>query len=145
MTVSQRERLTLTVSDQDRESSARVVDGLAGSADGPLSVSTEATSTQIPASLAHLIGELLRALAEGKDVAVTTRPEQVTTTVAAGMLGISRPTLMKLVRSGTLESHQVGTHTRLMTKDVLRFRRERLERQRTAFEELRALEDELGI
>lgn len=145
MSASQRDRLTLSVSDGDREDSARLVSGLSGSGDEPLSVSAGQVSIEVPASVGHLMSDILRALADGKDVVVANRPERVTTTVAAEMLGISRPTLMKLVRSGELESHLVGTHTRLMTRDVLRFQRERLERQRVAFDELRRLEDELGI
>ncbi|MET7773635.1 helix-turn-helix domain-containing protein [Nocardia sp. NPDC005366] len=60
-------------------------------------------------------------------------------------MGISRPSLMKLVREEKIPSHKVGSHTRLHSKDVLAFRRAQLEHQSKAFEELRALEEEWGV
>ncbi len=62
--------------------------------------------------------------------------------MAAEILGISRPTLMKMVKEGTIPASRVGTHTRLQTDDVLSKLRERRERERAAFEALRALEDD---
>ena len=77
---------------------------------------------------------------DGKEVTV---PKGTLIIRAAEQLGISRPTLMKLIRDGELPAHKVGTHHRVKTADVLAHRRARLERQRSALDELRALEDEL--
>jgi len=51
--------------------------------------------------------------------------------------------LMKLIRSGEVPAHKVGTHHRLKAADVMAFKRERLARQRQALDDLRALEREL--
>jgi excisionase family DNA binding protein len=69
-------------------------------------------------------------------------PEDVTTTTAAKLLGVSRPTLMKMIAGGDLPSHKVGTHARLKADQVLAFKRARLARQRKAFDELLDLEDD---
>lgn len=61
------------------------------------------------------------------------------------MLGISRPTLMKLVAEGKLAAHKVGTHTRVLTTDVSEFREVQREAQRRAFDELRELDSELEL
>jgi excisionase family DNA binding protein len=81
------------------------------------------------------------AVAAGAAVTVGALPDELTTTAAAELLGVSRPTLMKLIGSGEVAAHKVGTHTRLRTADVVAFRRARLARQRRAFEELLAAED----
>ena len=71
---------------------------------------------------------------------VSAIPQEVTTSTAAAMLGISRPTLMKLVTDGAIPAHKVGTHTRLLSGDVLEVKRARRERERAAFAELLELE-----
>lgn len=73
-------------------------------------------------------------------VTVTALPEELTTSTAAKILGISRPTLMKMIREGRIPAHEVGTHHRLRTEDVFTELHERRERQRAAFAELLELE-----
>lgn len=72
-------------------------------------------------------------------------PQELTTTMAAKMLDVSRPTLMKLIGEQRLPAHKVGSHTRLSTADVLAFRNEQREGRRRAFDELRKLDEEIGI
>jgi excisionase family DNA binding protein len=93
----------------------------------------------------RFLASLLDQISQGKTVVVGALPKQLTTTVAAAQLGVSRMTLMKLVREGTLPAHKVGTHTRLLTEDVLAFRRKRLTEQRSALRDLLDLEDELDV
>lgn len=97
----------------------------------------------MPHELSAIIGRVLEVMANGGTVVVGSLPEELTTTVAAAQLGISRPTLMKLIGGEQIPARKVGTHHRLKSADVLAFRQERLERQRTALDELRALAAEL--
>ena len=100
-------------------------------------------ATPVPPDLVTLIERVLQGVANGDAVTIEALPEELTTTQAASQLGISRPTVMKLINSGELPSHMVGTHHRVKTSDIAVFRRKRLEKQRTAFAELQALEEEL--
>jgi excisionase family DNA binding protein len=84
-----------------------------------------------------------RSVAGGATVSIGALPEELTTTVAAKQLGVSRPTLMRMIQGGEIESRLAGTHHRVRTADVLAVKRARLERQRKAFDELRELEDQL--
>jgi excisionase family DNA binding protein len=97
----------------------------------------------VPHEVSAFLIQVLRGLARGH-FAVTALPEELTTTVAAELVGVSRPTLMKLVRGGELPSRQVGTHTRLRTGDVLALRKRRAQDRRAALEALSALDDEFG-
>ena len=69
-------------------------------------------------------------------------PDELTSTVAADILGVSRPTLLRWTREGLIESFKVGSHTRFRRSDVLRLREQRETERREAFEKLRALDAE---
>ncbi|MBD3943551.1 excisionase family DNA-binding protein [Microbacterium sp. NEAU-LLC] len=93
--------------------------------------------------LSELLIQVLTGLARGP-VSVSALPEELTTTVAAELIGVSRPTLMKMVRDGVLPAHQVGSHTRLRTEDVLALRKTRARERREAFEALLRLDEQFG-
>lgn len=99
----------------------------------------------VPSGLAGLMQAVIEGIARGAQVTIQSVPREVTTTTAAKMLGISRPTLMKLIADKELPAHKVRTHTRLLTTDVTAFREKQRAAQRRAFDELRALDEELGI
>jgi len=69
-------------------------------------------------------------------------PAIISTTVAANLLGTTRPTLRKWIQAGILPAHKVGSHTKLKTTDVLTLQEKRLEERRNAFDNLRAFEEE---
>ncbi|WP_328407218.1 helix-turn-helix domain-containing protein [Nocardia sp. NBC_00403] len=100
---------------------------------------------RMPAELAKLVMQVVDLVSRGCTITVGSIPNEVTTTTAAQMLRVSRPTLMKLIKDGKIASHKVGSHARLYSKDVLAYRRSQLAAQSKAFDELRALEDELGV
>ncbi len=55
--------------------------------------------------LGLLLQNVLHAVAAGSTVTVPAIPQEVTTSTAAAMLGISRPALMKMPRDGLLPAH----------------------------------------
>lgn len=132
----------LLTSARDAEQ-ARIVLATLEGPDGFLSVADHPAATEpLPRELGVLLQQVLRAVADGGSVTVTAIPAVVTTTAAAALLGVSRPTLMRMVNAGEIPAHKVGSHTRLRSEDVLTARRERRERERRAFEDLQALLDD---
>lgn len=79
-------------------------------------------------------------MARGGTVTIGAVPEVLTTSAAAGILGISRPTLMKMINEGAIPSHMVGTHHRLRVDDVFAALFARRARERAAFAEHMELE-----
>lgn len=71
--------------------------------------------------------------------------ELFTTTEAATMLGLSRPTLMKLVESGEIDHVKVGTHHRIPAQAILGFQRARQARREKAAEALAEFSNEIGL
>jgi len=68
-----------------------------------------------------------------------------TTTETATMLGLSRPTLMKLVESGEIVHVKVGTHHRIPAEAILAFQRARRARRDKAAEALAEFSNEIGL
>jgi len=102
----------------------------------------EGSVAPVPNELSEIIAQVVQAVARGHAVTVNAMPKEVTTTAAAQLLGVSRPTLMRKVNAGEIPSHKVGSHTRLWTADVLQEQQARQQRQLAAFNELRALEND---
>lgn len=74
----------------------------------------------LPRDSAVKVLELLEAEGSAGAVVVPVK-EQFTTTEAAKMLGISRPTLMKLIDSGAIDSVKVASHHRIPAPAILRY------------------------
>lgn len=131
----------LLTTDRDAALAANVLTELDGP-DGSLAVQRPGVAPrELPREVGLLLQQVLQAVASGHEVSVSAVPPELTTSTAASLLGISRPTLMKMVERGELPAHKVGTHTRLNSADIFAFVRARQERRRAAFDELRELLD----
>lgn len=95
----------------------------------------------LPPELASVIQKVIAVMAQGGTVTVTSTPLEVSTTTAAGILGVSRPTVMKMIREGALPAHKVGTHHRIASTDVYAALDARRARERAALQELLDLPD----
>ena len=100
----------------------------------------DGNQVDLPERVQATVLAAIRALTESGEVAITRMPEQLTSTSAADVLGISRPTLMKWARAGKIESFKVGTHTRFHRDDVLSLKRQVAKEQDEAFERLRSFD-----
>lgn len=133
----------LLVEAEERRQAGELFEEMDGHPERRLAVESDSSQVSLPPELAQVLARVVEVMARGGSVTVGSVPEELTTTVAAELLGISRPTLMKMIRNDEISSHLVGSHHRLKRSDVLDFKRVRLERQRQALDELRALEDSL--
>jgi len=97
----------------------------------------------LPPELSALIQRAVQALATNGSVSIGSLPEELTSNTAADVLGVSRPTLLKLAKSGQVASFKVGSHTRFQRDDVLEFKARREQERRRALSELLDLEDQL--
>ena len=94
----------------------------------------------LPAEVQRTLLRALSAIAEHGSANIAQTPEELTSTVAADLLGVSRPTLLRWAREGMIDSFKVGSHARFRRTDVLRLREEREAQRRTAFQKLRELD-----
>lgn len=107
-----------------------------------LMFTTEAgTEVQLPPRLVELLTSVLDRVALGGAMSVQTMPDLLTTSAAAELLGVSRPTVMKLIRDNVLKPVMAGSHHRLHLSDVIAVRSEREANRRDAVASLLKLGD----
>jgi excisionase family DNA binding protein len=94
-------------------------------------------------STSALLEAVLHVAAKGGKVTFTTLPSEMTTAAAAALLGISRPTLMKKIRDKEIPAHKVGSHTRVKTDDLMKFKAARNAKQKKVFADLRKMSEVL--
>ncbi|WDZ86789.1 helix-turn-helix domain-containing protein [Micromonospora cathayae] len=116
-----------------------------GSSGSARLVSADGTEVVVPGQIFDVLRQVAAMLSRGDGVAVSAIASELSTTEAARLLGMSRPTLIRLVDAGELPSHRVGTHRRLVLRDVLDFRRRQLRERREAYEALMLESDALGL
>ncbi|MHA7274158.1 helix-turn-helix domain-containing protein [Arthrobacter sp. TMT4-20] len=115
---------------------------------GDLQIKIESSSGEaivVPDGLSDLLQTVVRLAAAGQPFGITQSPKALTSVEAAKMLGISRPTLLKLAASGQIASHKVGSHTRFNRSDLRSLAESRLADQRKSFGDLLEFEDSLGF
>lgn len=108
-----------------------------------IALNVDGRNVDLPKDVSVIVTTVLESLSKGSRVVISTTPKELRTTAAAGMLGISRPTLLKLVREGELPSHKVGAHHRFLLNDVLEYRDKQQEIKREHFLAVRGSLDEL--
>lgn len=90
----------------------------------------------LPESVYSILKDVVRYMAAGRAITLVPQKEQLTTQLAADILGFSRPHLIKLLESGMIPYIKVGNHRRLMLKDVIAFQKLRDKARRAALDEL---------
>ena len=128
------------------EREAALADEVLNQLDGPEGVLVverdgELAAT-VPPEVGLIIQQVLDVMARGGVVTISSLPKEMTTTTAAAVLGVSRPTLMAMIRDGRIAAHRVGSHHRLMADDVFAERSARRARERAAFADLQEALDE---
>lgn len=98
----------------------------------PMTVDT----TDLPKNVQQAIADVLRIVANGGTPLVTGDNEFLTTSEAAQILNVTRPTIISWIENGRLSSHMVGTHRRLLTQEVQTLRKSIRETQLAALESL---------
>lgn len=89
----------------------------------------EGDQVELPESMYHLIVQVVEALSAGRAVTVAPRSTVLTTQQAADVLGVSRPTVVRLIDSGEIPADRPGTRRRVLLSDVLDYRERRRVRQ----------------
>lgn len=104
----------------------------------------DGSTITLPKELSQALLFAIHGMTQG-NVAMRAMPDELTTSTAAGILGVSRPTLMKLITDGTLPATKRGSHHRLTAKDVLALRDKRAAARKAAFDELRRVDADLDL
>jgi excisionase family DNA binding protein len=91
----------------------------------------------------RLVLDLLRSIGKGEAGALVPFGAELSTQEAADLLNVSRPFLVKLIESGDLPHHEVGTHRRIRAEDLFAYKRRRDSERDEALSKLARLGQEI--
>jgi len=80
-------------------------------------------SLALPAKTTALLLKLLSFIAKGQSVTLLASEEELTTSEAAKLLKVSRPFLVKLLKEKQIPFRKVGSHRRILIKDILAYQK----------------------
>ncbi len=99
-----------------------------------LSGADSGEQVEIPAEVHQVLHQVVEAMRQGLAVTVVPQTMVLTTQQAADLLGVSRPTLIKLLVDDQIPDDRIGTHRRHQLRDLLTYRNERRAAQYAALE-----------
>jgi excisionase family DNA binding protein len=99
----------------------------------------------LPEEVYQILVQVVEALREGKVITIVPRTQRLTTQEAADFLGISRPTLVKLLEQGQIPFEQPGRHRRILFSDLLAYLERRGEERRAALDRMTEEASDAGL
>ena len=108
-------------------------------------VTPDGSLVHLPPAVYEVLSQVITAMRAGRAITVAPLAQRLTTQEAADLLGISRPTMVKLLDDGRLPFEQPGRHRRIRLDDLLTYRDERRRERGRALDELVRQTDELGL
>jgi excisionase family DNA binding protein len=99
-----------------------------------LAGSSPGDRVELPAEVYRMLRQVVEALRQGFAVTVAPLAQTLTTQQAADLLGVSRPTVIKLLDEDRIPFERVGTHRRILLRDLLVYREQRRAEQYAALE-----------
>lgn len=99
----------------------------------------------LPGEVFEALRDIVRLMAQGRAVTIAPVHQRLTTQEAAELLGISRPTFVKLLEAGELPYERPGRHRRVRLVDVLEYRDRRSTQRREALDRMVEIADESGM
>lgn len=132
------------------ESSRQLTRFLASQHEKPLQVRIKAEnepgeSISIPVTAFRLLNGILTEMAKGNAVTLIPVHAELTTQQAADLLNVSRPFLIEQLEKAVIPYRKVGTHRRILFKDLLQYKQTMNHNRLDALDELSAIDQELGL
>ena len=112
---------------------------------GAALVGPDGERLDLPPEVFEILREVLEALAQG--LAITIAPHQMilSTSEAADILGVSRPTLVQLLEAGEIPFEQPGRRRRVRLADVLAYHERSWRRRAAGLDQMVADAEDAGL
>lgn len=99
-------------------------------------VDPEGNARPIPDEIFRILDQVTSALAAGEGITIVPQGVTMTTQQAADFLGISRPTLVRLLEAGDIAYDKPGRHRRVRLQDLIDYQTSFRTERRAAMREL---------
>jgi excisionase family DNA binding protein len=99
----------------------------------------------LPSEIYEVLLEVVTAMSKGQAISVVPKSQRLTTREAADFLGISRPTLVKLLEGGQIPFEQPSRHRRVLLSDLVAFKQRRRDARRATLAEMTRKAAEQGL
>jgi len=100
---------------------------------------------ELPNAVFRLLKDIVRNMQLGRALVLIPENQQLTTQRGADLLGVSRPHLIKLLESGDLPYHKVGSHRRIYLKDLVAYQKRRDAERKSALDRIAREAFESGL
>lgn len=110
-----------------------------------IEIEETAEKIKIPLPALKLLGDILKAMGEGKMISIVPVATEVTTQAAAEILGCSRPHLVKLLEEGKIAFTKVGKHRRIKFDDIVNYRQKMKQQQKQHIIDIMNSDEETGL
>ena len=120
--------MSLTVHPDEARDVAPVVDMLADDAQVSL-ITSKGVRVALPIGLRQVLDAAAQALSGGREVIVGTTDSFVTTQQAADFLGVSRPTMIRILDLGELPCERPASHRRIRLADLADYKQKATSRR----------------
>ncbi len=99
----------------------------------------------LPAEVYRVLRQVVEVMRQGKATLVAPQGLLLTTQEAADFLGVSRPTVVKLLEDGAIPFEKPNRHRRVRLQDLIDFRQRRRMERRSALNRLTEEAGEVGL
>src|SRR5262245_17054348 len=96
----------------------------------------EEEALALPAPVLDLLFAILTEMAEGNAITLIPIHAELTTQRAADLLNVSRPFVVELLEKGAIPYRKVGTHRRILFRDLMEFKQRSEARRKKALDDL---------
>jgi excisionase family DNA binding protein len=105
----------------------------------------DGTRLELPGEVFEVLREVVSALSQGLAITVAPHHTVLSTSEAAQLLGISRPTLVRLLESGEIPYDKPGRHRRVRLEDLLAYQQRSNRRRSALLDQMVADSEEAGL
>jgi excisionase family DNA binding protein len=102
-------------------------------------------SVAVPPAILKMLGQTLGMMAKGQPIVLVPEKQEFSTVEAANFLNVSRPFLIKEIQAGKLEYRMVGSHRRILFKDLVKYSDSMRKRQNEALDKMAENARKLGL
>ncbi|BCJ28159.1 hypothetical protein Asera_22670 [Actinocatenispora sera] len=108
-------------------------------------IGADGTAIELPPRLHEVLVNAVEALANGYAITIAPQHTTLTTQQAADFLGVSRPTLTKMLEAGKIPFEKPNMHRRVKLADLIDYQQRRRSERRSALRQLTQDSIDMGL